>query len=87
MEILLLTELLTALSNFLDKEEKLGFLQQDVVDKIIAVERMIDEILFGMTYQKEEPTQVSQSQELLYVPFFDDLDEEFTHKAHQEMEL
>lgn len=87
MEILLLTELLTALSNFLDQEEKLGFLQQDVVDKIIAVERMIDEILFGMTYQKEEPTQVSQSQELMYVPFFNDLDEEFTHKAHQEMQL
>lgn len=86
MELLLLTTLLETITSFLDQEEKLGFLEQDVVDKLIAIEKMIDEVIFGMTYQKDESSS-EQMQELMYIPFFDDFDEEYTHKAHHEMEL
>ena len=86
MELLLLTTLLETITSFLDQEEKLGFLEQDVIDKLIAIEKMIDEVIFGMTYQKDESSS-EQMQELMYIPFFDDFDEEYTHKAHHEMEL
>lgn len=88
MELILLTGLLEALTTFIDEEEKLGFLEQDVVDKFLAVEAMLNELIFGMTYKKEKPeTQVHQAVELMYVPFLDEANDEFTHKAHQELEL
>ena len=86
MELLLLTTLLETITSFLDQEEKLGFLEQDVVDKLIAIEKMIDEVIFGMTYQKDESSS-EQMQEPMYVPFLDEFDEEYTHKAHHELEL
>ena len=86
MELLLLTTLMEAITAFLDQEEKLGFLEQDVVDKLIAVEKMLDEVIFGITYKKDESAPAEQ-QGLMYVPFLDDLDEEYTHKAHHEFEL
>lgn len=88
MELLLLKLLLDAITSFLDQEEKLGFLEQDIVDKLIAVERMIDEVIFGMTYKNDEiSSQNPQPQELMYVPFLDEDDVEYTHKTHHEMEL
>lgn len=88
MELLLLKVLLDAITSFLDQEEKLGFLEQDVVDKILAVERMIDEVIFGMTHKNDEiSSQSSQPQELMYVPFLDEDDVEYTHKTHHEMEI
>ena len=83
MELLLLTEILESLTNFLDEEEKIGFLEQNLVDKLIA----IDEVIFGMTYKKDESSQSSQLQELMYVPFLDEDDVEYSHKTHHEMEL
>lgn len=88
MELILLTTLLDAITSFLNQEEKLGFLEQDVVDKLIAIEQMIDEVIFGMTYKKDESSsQSSQLQELMYVPFLDEDDVEYSHKTHHEMEL
>lgn len=88
MELLLLKLLLDAITSFLDQEEKLGFLEQDIVDKLIAVERMIDEVIFGMTCKNDEiSSQNPQPQELMYVPFLDEDDVEYTHKTHHEMEL
>lgn len=89
MELILLTGLLEALTNFIDDEEKLGFLQQDVVDKLIAVESMIDEVILGMTYKKDNTSsEILKSQELMYVPFLDeDTEDEFLHKNHHELEL
>ena len=88
MELLLLTEILESLTNFLDEEEKIGFLEQNLVDKLIAIEQMIDEVIFGMTYKKDESSsQSSQLQELMYVPFLDEDDVEYSHKIHHEMEL
>ena len=88
MEIILLSTLLEAITSFIDQEEKLGFLEQDIVDKLIAVERMIDEVIFGMTYKNNDiSSQNHQPQELMYVPFLDEDDVEYTHKTHHEMEL
>lgn len=88
MELILLTGLLEALTTFLDQEEKLGFLQQDIVDKLLAIESMLNEVLFGMTHEQVEmPSHNREHQELMYVPFLDADDDEFTHKAHHEMEL
>ena len=88
MEIILLTGLVEALTTFIDEEEKLGFLEQDVVDKFLAVEAMLNELIFGMTYKKEKSeTKVHQIVDLMYVPYLDEVNDEFTHKAHHEMEL
>ena len=88
MEIILLSTLLEAITSFIDQEEKLGFLEQDIVDKLIAVERMIDEVIFGMTHKNDEiSSQNAQPQELMYVPFLDEMDEQFTHKASHELEF
>ena len=89
MELILLTGLLEALTNFIDEEEKLGFLQQDVIDKLIAVESMVGEIIFGMTYKKDNTSsEIPQPQELMYVPYLDeDTEDEFTHKNYHELEL
>lgn len=88
MELILLTTLLNALTTFMDEEEKLGFLEQDVVDKFLAVEAMLNELIFGMTYKKEKPEQhTQQAVELIYVPFLDEANDEFTQKTHQTLEL
>ena len=88
MEIILLSTLLEAITSFLDQEEKLGFLEQDVIDKLIAIEKMIDEVIFGIKYKNDETSSHdSELQELMYVPFLDEDDVEYTHKTHHEMEL
>ena len=86
MELTLLMTLLNAITSFLDEEEKLGFLEQDVIDKLMSIEAMLDEVIFGITYKKDEPAP-AQLKELMYVPFLDVLDEEYTHKVHHELEL
>lgn len=87
MELLLLTGLLESLTAFLDEEEKYGFLQQDVVDKLLAVESMINELIFGITHKQEHISKELPPQELMYVPFLDEMDEQFTHKASHELEF
>lgn len=89
MELILLTNFLESLTSFLDEEEKLGFLQQDIVDRIISVENMIMNIIFEMTRKNDGMTsEVRQSQELMYVPAIDeDADDEFTYKNHNQLEL
>ena len=86
MELMLLTSLLEAITKFLDEEEELGFLEQKSVDVITSVEGMLKELIFGIEY-KQEPKQIQQTAQLMYVPFLDDFDEEYTHKPHREMEL
>lgn len=88
MELVLLTELLEALTHFLDEEEKLGFLHQDVVDRLIFIENMINEVIFGMTRKKDTSLEISQQQELMYVPAIDEsADDEFTYKNHHQNEF
>jgi len=88
VELILLTTLLNALTVFMDEEEKIGFLDQDIVDELMAFEDMLKELIFGITYKKEKPEhQTQQVVELMYVPFLDETNDEFTHKAHHELEL
>lgn len=81
-ELTLIKELLDTITLFLDTEEKLGFLSQTEVDKIVDIEDMLQDLLSTRT-KKSDSVPPSYTKTIQTFILCDDDTECDTHLAHQ----
>lgn len=70
---------------FLDEEEKLGFLKQKEVDKIISIENMLDELIVEKTVRHDNQQKQEENVRLKYHLADNDggFDAHLVHKRNQ----